>query len=224
MKKILLPLVLLFSIVCFGQKKIPLASSFGFVNQNSRDDLDKLTNRNYNKGRYTIYNPLIVPYTVTYDLDYGNLENVVPKEIHWSFNTGAVSAQKYYYIRKSDGQKILFYSLTQGVYTGNTQKETVVAIPATIQAVASKIILESPGWGDFPDWFEVWGDYTTKEITLPTLARKPVDPLFGAVAQVWDQAFHLYPEKFTAFKDLGINRIRLYNGYDKTHDAAGNFN
>lgn len=221
--KAITTILLLLSLTGFGQKKIPLASSFAFVNQNARDDMQKIVNKNYGKGRYTIYNPMITPYQIIFDLEYGGIENAVVKELRWSFNTGNAANQNFFYVRKSDNQKILFYTLKQGNYTGDIQKYTSVLIPESLQAVASKIIFESNGWGDFPDWFEVWGDFTQKEIPLPTLARKPVDELFGAVAQVWDQGFHLYPEKFMAIKDLGVTRLRLYNGYDKTHDAAGNF-
>lgn len=191
-------------------QKIPLSREIAFVNQNARDDMGKLLDRNYGRGRFTIYNPLIKPYQITFDLEYGGIQNTVIKELRYTWNAGAATDQKYFAV-KPTGEKVLIHHFSQGEY-GNPPVEHVIPIPGV---QASKIILESANaWGDFPDWFEVYGDFQIVEQVLPKLPAKTVDQLFGGVAKSWDLADHLYPEKIPLFMDTGITRYRWYIDYN----------
>lgn len=201
-------------------QKIPLTLFHAEINQNQRDDLNKLLTRG-NTSRFTVYNPLIKPYTITFHLD--DFDNCIIRQLQYVWNSGATTSQKYYIIRKDNGQKVLIHSFTQGVYGGSNPPVNIIDIASNLQVEATALVFESQeAAGDFPDWLEVYGDFTAHVWPVVNPARVPLNDLFGVVIKPWDQANQYYPEKIPNMVSLGIKRVRLYDGYPETHDSNGN--
>lgn len=199
---------------------IPLRISDVAVNQNNKDDLNKLLNRNYGKGRYTVYNPLFTPYQITFFLD--DFTTCIIRQLKYQWNSGNTTDQKWYIVRKDNGQKVLIHSFTQGQY-GTPPVEFTPTIDPSLQVDASKLIFESASAaGDFPDFFEPWGDYTLKTWPAVTINRVNATDIDGAVVAPWDVANHYYPEKIPNIASVNIKKLRLYNGYPQNHDGSGN--
>lgn len=199
--------------------KIPFNLFDVDINQNQRDDINKMLTRG-NTSRFTVYNPPFLPYRITFHAD--SYDNMIVRQLNYVWQSGATTDQKYYIIRKDNGQKVLIHSFTQGVY-GSPPVEHIVTIDASLQVQASALIFESAnGAGDFPDWLEVYGDYTAHTWPAVTITKPSISELFGVVIKPWDQAAQYYPEKIPNLLSLQVKRVRLYNGYPDTHDGSGN--
>jgi hypothetical protein len=199
---------------------IPLRISDISVNQNNKDDLNKLLNRSYGKGRYTVFNPLFTPYQITFHLD--DFSSCIIRQLKYQWNSGAATDQKYYIVRKDNGQKVLIHSFTQGTF-GSPAIEYTINITESLQVEASKLIFESAeAAGSFPDFFEPFGDYTLKTWPTVTLTKVNVTDLAGAVVHPWDIANQYYPEKIPNLASVNLKEVRIYNGYPQTHDEGGN--
>lgn len=201
-------------------QKIPLSPDFALMPERAQDDLIKLLTRNAT-STFRVWNPMYVPYKIPFDFQFGNLGGVIIREIHYQWNSGNAANQNYYIIRKDNGQKVLLFSLKQGTWSGTTAKETVIAVPVELQVEASAFIFESNGKDDFPDWFELYGDFKTVTVSLPSISRSPLKNLCGVNTKMWDIGFNLFPEKEAPLKGM-INRQRLYFDHSSYFDANNN--
>lgn len=204
----------------FTNQKFPLTYEIAFINQNNKDDINKLVNRSYGQGRYTVYNPLITPYRVTFDLKLGGITSATPKQILYQWNTGATTNQKYYLV-KADGTEVLLHTFTQGQYGGSNPVTYTINIPSNLQSVATKIILESQSAaGDFPDWFEIVGDYTFTAPAMGTVTPAPLKYLLGVDTKMWDISFNNFPDKEAPIAGM-VAFQRLYGDHNLTFNESG---
>lgn len=202
-------------------QKIPLAKNMAYANQHVKDDFSKLTDGfigEVNSGtKFTVWNQPIKPYIITFDLS--DFENCKILQLKYYNNTGNPSTLKYYYVRKDNGQKVLIKE-----YKGGSWIQAYQSVDVLNSVDASFFIIESGGGDDFPDDFELWGDFTLKILQPSTRPRSPLSDLMGVVCKPWDIASdYIFPEKIPALLELKPSRIRLYNDYELNHDPAGNF-
>lgn len=198
-------------------QKIPLTPDIAYPNQYGKDDVSKLLTRDLVK--FTVYNPIVKPYRVTFDLD--EFSKVIPRQIHLFVNNGAPFGFSFYGVRKSDGAEVLLLKYLNQGYNPNEQ---VHGLPDAVQVDMSRIIIESQNAaGDFPEWFEVWGDYEVGTVKVQPQPAKPMTNLFGAVVKPWDVADNKFPEKIPLMKETGVKRVRIYVDGGMVRDDNGNF-
>lgn len=189
-----------------SNQKIKLDAFHAYANQHQKDDFTYLVDSNI-KTKYTVWNPQIKPYTITFPLyDY---KRCVIKQLKYSINNGNPSKQKYYYIRRDNGQKVLFHSYSGGVWTPENPVK-IFNVPSNLQADASAFIIENEGGDDFPEDLELYGEFKARTALFPTIQRSPLSNLIGVVVKPWDISNNMFPEKQPAIQQMGINRIRLY--------------
>lgn len=195
-------------------QKIDLNIDDAYVNQHSKDDFGKLVDGDI-KTRFTLWNPMVTPYTITFPFyDY---DTVGVKQIKFRYNNGNLSNLKFYYTRKTDGQRVLI-----GSYAGGGWDSAWKVIDFPNATAARAFVIESKGGDDFPDDIELYGNFIKATYT-PIKQTTPTSDLFGVVVKPWDiAADYIFPDKLKSLQDLGISRIRLYNDYELCHDANGN--
>lgn len=198
--------------------KIKLDAFHAYANQHQKDDFSYLIDSNI-KTKYTVWNPKIKPYIITFPLY--NYKRCIIQQLHYSINNGNPSKLKYYYIRRDNGEKILFHSYSGGVWTPENPVK-IFNVPANLQTDATAFIIESDGGDDFPEDIELYGEFTIKAALYPTTKRSPLSELMGVVVKPWDIASdYMFPEKIPAIQELGTKRIRLYDDYQLNHDESG---
>src|SRR5215213_7551620 len=153
-----------------SNKKIKLDAFHAYANQHQKDDFTYLVDSN-SKTKYTVWNPRIKPYTITFPLY--DFKKCVIKQLRYSINNGNPSKQKYYYVRRDNGQKVLFHSYAGGEWTPENPVKRF-DIPTDLQVDASAFIIENEGGNDFPEDVELYGEFKTKTTIFPTIQRSPL--------------------------------------------------
>jgi hypothetical protein len=220
---ILVFLILTIGTVCSSNNdksnaQIKLDAFYAYANQHQKDNFSYLIDDNF-ETKYTVWNPKIKPYIITFPLY--SYERCIIKQLRFSINNGNHSTQKYYYVRRDNGEKILFHSYSGGAWTpGNPIK--IFNVPSNLQADASAFIIESEGGSDFPEDVELYGEFITAVAVHPPSKRLPLSELMGVVLKPWDIASdYMFPEKIPAIQELGTKRVRLYDDYQLNHNANG---
>jgi hypothetical protein len=199
-----------------SKEKIKLDAFHAYANQHQKDNFSFLIDSNI-KTKYTVWNPKIKPYVITFPLY--NYSKCIIQQLRYSINNGNPSKQKYYYIRRDNGQKVLFHSYSGGVWTPDNPVR-IFNVPPNLQGDASAFIIENEGGDDFPEDIELYGECKTKTVLFPTIQRSPLSHLMGVVVKPWDISNNMFPEKQPAIQQMGINRIRLYADHQLLYNTA----
>lgn len=222
MRKLLIILTAFLSLASLAQTEVPLSMNDAYINQKRDDNLAVLFDGNISTA-LRCWNPMIKPFRITFYL---------PANTHFSsvklyVNNGNPSTQRYYYVRKADGRKILFFSYAGGYWT---QAYQTFSFPET--DTATKLILESDNGADWPEELHFYGRYTQASQADISVKHYPIKNMIGVVVHPWDiditnpdaKFLFVNRQKYEMLKKIGVSHVRIYANAGYINLGYGSYN
>jgi hypothetical protein len=225
MRRIATILLLLCSMATFGQQHYTNAR----INLNVADcypniqtPMDKLPEL-FDDDRTTIFTLWNSPVPILkLTFDFPDYTSVTIKQLKMYWNTAGESKYRIVGITRSSQDTVELY---KRIPSWNPAEITYDA--ATVTDI-SRLIIESWGGGDFPDYIKLYGDYTVKADTSYTIPHYSIRNFMGVNSHHYDfddpwWGPGVYEAKLKAYTESGMQRTREYDDATTNTDSAGNY-